>query len=316
MKLLPRIGDFLRRARFGACVQIVCALGATLCGGCANRNNWFAKTDAAQRLAQEARQAEDRGDLAQAQHLMTAAVKTNPGDCETRLELCDLLIDQGSPEAACDHLKRIITQNPDDPRPMIRLAQAQYLRRDLSAATTLIDKALKLDPGNVDALLLRGQLYEHAQDDDAALAIYYRVLQVNPDRAEPELRVAAIHLRNNRARQADPLLRSVLERPELNVPQKAAAEWLLGLAYAQEHRWADAAQTLATASARREMTPVDWYQLAYARFQAQDFEGAREAADLTLEADPRHSAALAMRHMLNRPSMAGGSTVALPVSDR
>jgi tetratricopeptide (TPR) repeat protein len=284
-------------SRMGTVAIVVCLLSS----GCSlPKNTWFAKTDEAQQLATQARQAQDQGDCKQAEHLLTAAVKTNPRDGETRLELSELLLEQGSSDAAIRHLRQLAQQNPDDPRPVVRLAEATYARGDLVESGKLIDRALRMDPSHVDALLLRGRLYEHRRQDTEALTAYCRAFQADNERVEPQLRMADVHLRRQHPRQSGPLLRSLLERTDLTSQERTRAEWLLGQSYALEHRWPEAAESLNAAAARRRMSADDWYQLAYAAWQSHDATLARQSAAAALQINPEHEAALTMSNLLGQ----------------
>lgn len=277
----------------GAFVILVCGSGCSL-----PKNTWFAQNDAAQKLATQARHAQECGDCAQAEHLLTAAVKTNPRDTETRLELSDLLMEQGSRDDAVLHLRKLAEQNPEDPRPVTRLAEAMYTRGDLSEATSLVDRALRLDPSSVDALLLRGRLHEHRHQEDAALAAYCRAYQSDRSRLEPQLRMAEVHLRRKQARQSGAILRNVLNRTDLAVADQARSHWLLGQSYAQEKRWNEAADALRRSAEHRRMTADDWYQLAFAAYRAGDFTLSRQSAAAALQIDPQHASATAIHDLL------------------
>src|SRR5262249_20613015 len=103
----------------------IIALCAGLSGsGCARaRSTMTARSETAERLSAEARQAKVRGDSQSAEQLLTEAVERNPGDCETRLELSEMLLAHGSTEAAVFHLQKLIDQNPDDPRSYVGLGE-------------------------------------------------------------------------------------------------------------------------------------------------------------------------------------------------
>ena len=72
-------------------VLVLAALLAT--AGCTtHRPSAAGRSETAERLSEEARQARDRGDTQAAEYLLTAAVDHNPGDVETRLELAEMLL--------------------------------------------------------------------------------------------------------------------------------------------------------------------------------------------------------------------------------
>lgn len=269
--------------------------------GCnASRNAAAARSTESQQLAQQARQAEDRGDERAAELLLTAAVSRNPADCETRLELSELLLQHGSLDDATAHLRRLVVQNPDDPRGYVRLAEALYHQQHYGEAATLLDQALEMDPEHAQALLLRGRLHELAQRDDRALEAYHRAMHADPDEEDAELRIAGIHLKRGQQRQAAPLLRSVLESAHATPQQVSAAWWMLGMAHALDERWPDAADALAKGVRDQQMSSADWCQLAYARFRAGNVPAAREAVAQALQINPHDANSLAMQTALEQ----------------
>jgi len=288
--------------RFAVCTFALLVLG--LQGGCLPKSSWFARTDQAQQLALEARHAQDRQDPAKALHLLSSAVEINPRDCETRIELSEMLLENGSCDAAVSHLRQVVKQNPEDARSHIKLAQAMRKRGDLREAERLCDIAIRLDPVNAEGLVLRGVLYEQQQQDESALRVYYRAMHTNPDRTDAALRIAAIQLRRNASRQAGAVARSLLERTDISAAHRSEAEWMLGLAYSQEQRWNLATPSLKSAadskSFAQAMKADDWYQLAYASWQTGDLSRADQANAQALRLQPKHAEAQSLLTVLSR----------------
>jgi predicted Zn-dependent protease len=275
--------------------------------GCtSHRPATTARSETAERLSEEARQARDRGDLQSAEYLLTAAVDHNPGDGETRLELAELLLAHGSSEAAAWHLKKFIDQCPDDPRGYVALAEARFLQQSLSEAEELIEKAIELDPRQSRGLLLRGKIEQARHEDGRALEDFYQVLAIEADHIEAKMLISAIHLRQGNAELAAPLLRSVIEDAEPANPQRAAAQWLLGECYLCDGRWSDAARELEAGIASRRGSERDWYELAEASWRAGDVRGAELAVFQALRVAPADPPSLALRALLdNQPRPLG-----------
>jgi tetratricopeptide (TPR) repeat protein len=277
----------------------VCLACGVLPTGCSSAR--FARKHAresAEQLASQARAAADRGDSTSAEYFLTAAVNTNPRDCDARLELSEMLLEHGSVEAATDHLRQLIEQHPDDPRGYVRLARVLAARNEGAAAGELIDKALEIDPDNPHAWLVRARLEHEHKSDDRALAACYRVLAADPDDAAARLLAADIHLDRGNPQQASPLLRALLEKPAECPLQRAEAAWQLGRCYALEERWSDAAATLAAAIRDREGTAADWYQVGYANYRAGDLKAARSAVTTALRIAPSNTEALSLARLL------------------
>lgn len=305
-------GDFssqIVRAISGRPIWSFCLAGSLLFTGCSSqRAARIQGRETAEQLADRARAAADRGDKQSAEVLLTAAVNHNPSDCETRLELSDMLLEHGSLDSAADHLRRLVDQSPDDPRAHVKLAKALYLQHELTGAENHVNRALELDPENPQAWLVRARIENSRQNDSAALAACYRVLAADSEEVEARLLAAEVHLRQGESRQTLPLARAVLDSGSSCPRQRATASWLMGRCYAQDGRWSEAAVALSTAIRdRAKATASDWYQVAYAKYRAGDYPGSRQAVDAALKIAPDDSESLTLSRLLEAESMRKGN---------
>jgi Flp pilus assembly protein TadD len=292
LALLPALGA----CGSGALRYSIVPLFAVLAGaGCAHQQSTVtARSETAERLSAEARQAKVRGDEQSAEHLLAEAVERNPSDCETRLELSEMLLAHGSSEAAASHLQKLVDQNPDDPRSYVGLAEAMYMQRNLAEADRLVAKALELDPHQTRSLLLRGKIEQARGADKQALEDYYQLYACEPDHIEVTMLIAGLHLRHGDASLAAPLLRSIVENPEQETRLRASAQWMLGRCYAHDGRWSDAAQALAGGISSRRGTSDDWLELANACWRSGETQQARSAVDQALRRAPDNPQAQAL----------------------
>lgn len=284
---------------------------------------WLGRSDKSEALATEARHAEDRGETERAEQLLRRAVKSDPENCETRRELCEILIRKGSLEDAGVQLRRVIEQNPDDPRGYVQLAQTLYQRGKITDADLVLDLALDLDPNNADSLWLKGRIEEFRNRPEQALERYHRILQSSPEHVETRMRIAAIQLQYGHADQAAAMLRSVLDRQQLEPTQRVAATWQLGSAYAQAGRWTEAAGLLNSVAGQRPMRADDWYGLAFANYRAGELGQAQRAAQFALQSQRDYAPAQKLLSQLSSspaesPAIqtASGTTLPLPPPGR
>ena len=295
--LLRLLSVHFRSARVsrGLRCSLVVLLGSLSGAGCARQQSTVtARSETAERLSAEARQAKVRGDSQSAEHLLTEAVDRNPGDCETRLELSEMLLLHGNTEAAAFHLQKLIEQNPDDPRSFVGLAEAMYKQRNLAEADRLVATALELDPRQTRGLLLRGKIAQSRGNDERALDDYYELLANEPDHVEATMLIARLHLRHGNGRIAAQMLRSIVENPELEPQLHGSALWLLGRCYSQDGRWSDAAHALAAGISSRRGTPDDWLELAEACWRGGEPQQAHAAVEQALRRAPANSQAQAL----------------------
>jgi len=275
---------------------ILCAISA----GCARRQaNLAARSDNAERLSIEARQARDRGDLLSAETLLTAAIERNPEDGEIRLELAELLLVNHKVLTAERHLQLLLDQLPDDPRVYANMAAVRYQQKRLREADVLLAEALDLDPRLTSGLLLRAKIAQSRNEIELALDDLYQVLDIDPDHLDARLQVARLHMRQGDTRLAAAELRALIENPNLEAASKNKAHWLLGRCYAQDGRWADAANALSSGITSRQAKPRDWCLVAEARRRAGDRTGAEQAITNALHLAPDDPEAKALESVLN-----------------
>ncbi len=149
---------------------------------------------------------------------------------------------------------------------------------------------MNLDPTNIRALLLKGELEELAGLNPAAIETYHRVLQVDPYSVVSRLKLAALQIKQGESNRATPILRPICHNTAATIDQRAEAQWLLGVAYGAEHRWSDSVASLELALKNRTTTSADdWYRMAYACLQANEMEKVYQAVTQSLALNPVHT---------------------------
>lgn len=263
-------------------LRCVLALLAIELAGCARLRQTAADLRGEQEhLTQQARRAQDQGNVSQAEELYTRAVNADPANCDTRLELSELLLEHGSLDAATLHLRRVVEQNPDDPRGHVRLAQALLMQKKDQEAGQLLLTALEIDPSNPQGLLLHGQWLERRGESVAALETYYRAIPLLANPTEAELRIAAIKLREGRESQAAALLRGIIDNSHSCPTMKSEAYWMLGQAYGREGRWRDAAVAMESSLKLKNPSPEEWRMTASAHYRAGEWSEAIRCTELS-----------------------------------
>jgi tetratricopeptide (TPR) repeat protein len=270
--------------------------------GCSHfRSPVSSRPESARQVLERVLAAEEQGDLKMAETLLAQAVTADPQNGELRWELAKLQLDRGDIDAAAAHLRYLVENDPADSRSYIRLAQMLYQQYRYGDADRLIELALERDPNHAEALILKGTLNEVWGQDDRALEHYHRALLNNPSQVDALVRIAAIQLKRGRAEQAIPVLRAALESIGTPLNEKQEVHWMLGLAYAQNERWPEAAAALAAGRPGEGFTVEQLYQVAYARFRAGDLEGASRDVAEVLKRQPQHPAADSLWAQLNAP---------------
>ncbi len=256
------------------------------CGTSRHRN--VSSTVSAQQLAERALDAEDRGEMGRAAALLDEAVQIDPTDCETRLQLSELLLKHGDLPTAARHLEQLAERNPDDPRIAFRLAQTRFLMGQAEQAERWLTIGLELDPDNEEGLLLSGRLAEWRGDQEAARATYMRVLDIAPESNAARIRLAALLCAAGQPNRAAPLARRVLDSEQACPAEVADAQWYLGEAYILLGRDVEGESLLTAASRQRRLSADQWYELALAQTRVGRNDEALRSAKQALTAAPQH----------------------------
>jgi tetratricopeptide (TPR) repeat protein len=265
------------------------------------------------RLTEEARQACEKGDPEKARQLLIRAAAVAPDDPDVQYRIGRVLLIAGDTDEAVKHLRYATKRGVDDPDAYLELARVLVEAHQYGEAQTMIDAALRLVPNHVPAQLLAARLAELRHKDDEALSIYYRVLANDPSDMHAMICVTEVLMRTNRANQAAPLLRTIVDSDRVSPVELARAHWNLGLIYGHDRRWAEsAAQLAAAADLRPDLKADEAYQIAYAFWEAGDREKAQDFVTRTLTANPRHANAQALATALHQGEIAAQTAYSRP----
>ena len=244
---------------------LVLFAGCALIGCSAMRRQCAERREACDALCQQARNAKNEGWPDQADLLLNEAVRQRPDDIETRRHLAEAMWDCGRQQDAIAEYRELVEGHPGDARLHQRLAVMSWAIGQRELAAQSADRALRLDPMAVEALLVKARSEAARREFDSAVAWYIRLSRAAPDLIDAKVELAAIHVERGHSHQACTLLRDVVAQTKLTPAQKADFEWKLGLAYAAADRWTEAAAHLASSIEQRDATSGDWQMLATAK---------------------------------------------------
>lgn len=247
-----------------------------------------------QGLYRKAIENEAKGKTTEAVALLRQSIEANPDDPEVRWELARLLLDQGQTTDALRELRYLVKHFPDDSRAYMSLARTLLYRGRFDDAAELADLALDLDSRCTEGLVLRAQIAEARKDPELALETYHQILLQQPENAEVRIRLARLEMEQGDSKEAAALLRETLANVSLTTEQAGATHWLLGMSYAQDERWQEAAAALALGLPRERATAQHRYELAYACYRAGDAERARAELTQVLHTEPENTPARTM----------------------
>jgi tetratricopeptide (TPR) repeat protein len=269
--------------------------------------------DKSVRITEEARQACEKGEHEKARQLLIRAAQVAPDDPDIQYRIGRVLLLAGDTEEAVKHLRYATKRGVDDPDAYLELARVLVEAHQYGEAQEMIDASLRLVPNHVPAQLLAAQLAELRHKDDDALSIYYRVLANDPSDLHAMICVTDVLMRTNRASQAAPLLRTIVDSDRVSPVELARAHWNLGLIYGRDRRWAESATQLAAASdLRPELKADEAYQIAYAFWEAGDRERAQDFVTRTLSKNPHDPNAQALAAALHQGEVAAQTAYSRP----
>jgi tetratricopeptide (TPR) repeat protein len=131
-----------------------------------------------------------RGDHAGAAELLDRATQLRPDDRELMLELCDRYSASGRGKAAAQVLEKIVASyGPKKTKELgeihRRLANAYLAEAETQKALEELDKAFRIEPGNVGVLTQLGEVAMKVGDHKKAQQMYRALLLQKLDEAGP-----------------------------------------------------------------------------------------------------------------------------------
>ncbi|MCQ2085694.1 MAG: tetratricopeptide repeat protein, partial [archaeon] len=118
-------------------------------------------------------------------------LKLDPNDKATKRALADALIKEGRSDEANLLYASLKTENEsgaakdeqeiEDPQAMFNIAKSMFAAGDLISAARLTDRAMSVDPDNLDYVLFRTQIYRKSGDKRVADMFLSEYLERNPN---------------------------------------------------------------------------------------------------------------------------------------
>jgi len=155
--------------------------------------------------------------LAQAEAVAERVDALRPGDPGARRVLARLDLIAGETDSARDRLKPVLAANPEDREAATVVAAAAYLDGDDAAFEKEAARIRTRDPRNVDAFLLLGDILELLIRNKDAVAVYQRVLEVDPDNPPALAALGHLAMREGREEEARGYLEKAFDLDKYNV---------------------------------------------------------------------------------------------------
>jgi len=225
------------------------------------------------------------------------------------------LFQEGRRDEAVREFERLAAQDPGDRLDRTRLVMAYRATNRLADAQQVLEKALKGNPSDLDALLQRGELFTEGGKYAAAEADLNRVRNQQSDSPEVHYALAMLHKVRGEAEMqrqelnevlrlspsllparldlARSLIRSNASKAALTMLDAAPPAQQKMVAFVETRNWAlldvgdyAGAQQGVAEGLRAAKTPELLSQLALLKLRARDYAGARASAEEALRIQP------------------------------
>ncbi|MGZ8192745.1 MAG: tetratricopeptide repeat protein, partial [Methylobacter sp.] len=130
------------------------------------------------------------------------------------------LIRQKKPEEALAIIDSILKVNPNHTDALSLKALVYTEKGDFTQALALIDTAIKSDPKNISLHLFKIQLDAKTKDIDAVISDYQKLVGISPENQEFKIALAKIYSQAGKTKEAEEVLRGLVEEEPNNVKAK------------------------------------------------------------------------------------------------
>ena len=168
------------------------------------------------------------GEHAGSQETLEGWLARSPDDLETHLTLADLHLAAGRPEAARQHLTRVVTARPDAVAALNNLAWVLLQEGRAAAARPFAERALRLAPDEPQVMDTLALVLSDLDELDRAVALLQRATRADSAGPVIEVHLAQALARRGDAEEARAILRRLLADPQaLSAHDQVEAQALL-----------------------------------------------------------------------------------------
>lgn len=237
---------------------------------------------------------QQQGDSEEAKKLFERSIEINPRIVGPRINLAALL-GARQPLMAMDQIRVVLSQMPGNEQAralLIRIAseasQSALRSRDDDAALSILSKAVEILPGDSDLLFRYGVTALNANAVDVAESALRRALEVDRDRPETHYALGRVYLKKNMPEQAEGELKEYLKLR----PGDATAHYGLGFVLMAEQKPAAARVEFERSLQLQPDQTESLFQLGEVALESGDTAAAANDYRKVLQRNPNHAGAL------------------------
>lgn len=228
-----------------------------------------------------------QGKLDEAESQFRRSVAIDPGFAPAHQNLGRLLLQQGRPEEALEHLREAARRGPVDLDLALRLAELEVEHGDASVGEKLYE-SIAMEHGSVRAMLALGRSLARRGEGQEAIAVVYRAVEMAPNSEEALSAYARLCVEHGAPVPA----MKTLEALTRLFPMNAEYSYLLGVARLQ---LAESEGAVAALRRSLELDPdrvLPLFALGLSFRDQKRFAEAREALTESLQLMPSHADSL------------------------
>lgn len=241
----------------------------------------------------------DEGQSREATESFVAAIELAPEDPYIRLEYSRFLLRQRRLNKAAQQVETAYQLAPNEPDVLRVYAETQLKMASqepgsLDAAREALEKLRRIDPEDVESMVSLGQIYLSEQSPERAAEVFQAVLdQTSGNRMVYRLLVDAL-VRSGQIDRAVAILGEALELDPLFTRARIVLSEMLG----EQGNHQAAVDVLSAAPELAAQDPELQRRLALELHRTGDFEGALQAIDRVLAAEPGDYASLYLKTVI------------------
>ena len=151
-----------------------------------------------------------RNDLMKATQLFQRIIEAVPEDHQSRIQLAQLYSNQGKLDQAIEQWQALLEADPENTRYQDGLVNAYQQARKTSRAIALVQKAIENDPTSFQYARL-ARVYQGDSRINDAVSAYQKAIELNPGDVDVRQQLAQLYLSRNNLRAAEHTFQEALQ---------------------------------------------------------------------------------------------------------
>jgi tetratricopeptide (TPR) repeat protein len=223
----------------------------------------------------------DKGGYDEAIADMSSAMRIDSTNIEYHHILADIYIGYYKSRMALTTLQRAAVLHPRDIPTLIKLAELQTILTFHDESMATLDKVMRIDPENVDALVIGGLNFEAQGDTARAIGSYQKAVQIDPEKADAWIKLAKLRAARKEKNALDFFNTAIKVAPDDVVPMMAKADYLW-----DTERYADAVEVYQEVIEKHPSHTDAYYNLGLVYMEVEQWQEAYDHFNLTVQMNP------------------------------